>query len=34
MSLPMHPWLSEADQDRVVEGLVSTLQQSMISAAA
>ena len=34
MSLPMHPWLSEADQDRVVDGLVSTLQQSMISAAA
>ena len=33
MSLPMHPWLSEADQDRVVDGLVSTLQQSMITAA-
>ena len=27
MSLPMHPWLSEADQDRVVDGLVSAIQQ-------
>ena len=34
MSLPMHPWLSEADQDRVVDGLVCALQQTMISAAA
>lgn len=34
MSLPMHPWLSEADQDRVVDGLVSALQQTMISSAA
>ena len=34
MSLPMHPWLSEADQDRVVDGLVRALQQTMISAAA
>ena len=33
MSLPMHPWLSEADQDRV-DGLVRALQQTMISAAA
>ena len=30
MSMPL---AGEADQDRVVEGLVSTLQQSMISAA-
>lgn len=34
MSLPMHPWLSEADQDRVVDGMVQALEQTMISAAA
>ena len=34
LSLPMHPWLSEDDQDRVVDGLVSALQQSSTSAAA
>ena len=33
ISLPMHPWLSEADQNRVVDGLVSVLQKTMISAA-
>lgn len=33
MSLPMHPWLSEADQDRVVDGLVRALEQTIISAA-
>jgi UDP-2-acetamido-2-deoxy-ribo-hexuluronate aminotransferase len=27
MSLPMHPWLSDDDQDRVVAALVSVLQQ-------
>ena len=27
MSLPMHPWLSDDDQDRVVDALVSALQQ-------
>ena len=26
ISLPMHPWLSEADQDRVVDALVTALQ--------
>ena len=34
MSLPMHPWLSESDQDRVVDGLVCALQQTIISSAA
>ena len=34
MSLPMHPWLSEADQDRVVDGLVRALEQTTISSAA
>ena len=34
MSLPMHPWLSDEDQDRVVDGVVSALQQTMISSAA
>lgn len=32
ISLPMHPWLSESDQDRVVDGLVSALHQTTISA--
>lgn len=34
MSLPMHPWLSYDDQDRVVDALVSALQRISISAAA
>ena len=34
MSLPMHPWLTEADQDRVVDVLVSAIQQTTTSAAA
>ena len=34
LSLPMHPWLSDADQDRVVDGLVSALQHTTIPAAA
>ena len=34
MSLPMHPWLSESDQDRVVDGLVQALEQTMIYSAA
>ena len=34
MSLPMHPWLSDEDQDRVVEALVSAVQHSTITAAA
>ena len=33
LSLPMHPWLSETDQDNVVDGLVRALQQTTISAA-
>ena len=33
MSLPMHPWLSEADKDSVVDGLVRALEQTMNSAA-
>ena len=33
MSLPMHPWLSEADQDRVVDALVTAVQQTSISSA-
>ena len=35
MSLPIHPWLTDEDQDRVVDALVSALQQhTSISAAA
>ena len=34
MSLPMHPWLSEADQDRVVNALVTAIPQSSVSSAA
>lgn len=33
MSLPMHPWLSETDQDRVVDGLVRALKRTSISVA-
>ena len=34
MSLPMHPWLSDDDQDRVVDVLVSALRSTSISPAA
>ena len=34
MSLPMHPWLSDSDQDRVVDGLVAAVQQTTITSAA
>ncbi|WP_250395947.1 DegT/DnrJ/EryC1/StrS family aminotransferase [Synechococcus sp. MU1655] len=34
MSLPMHPWLSDDDQDRVVDSLSSALQNISTSAAA
>lgn len=34
MSLPMHPWLSDDDQTRIVDGLVSALQHKTASAAA
>jgi UDP-2-acetamido-2-deoxy-ribo-hexuluronate aminotransferase len=34
MSLPMHPWFSDEDQDRVVDSLVSAFQLNSISAAA
>jgi len=34
MSLPMHPWLSDEDQDRVVDALVSAVQQTSIPSAA
>ena len=34
MSLPMHPWLSDNDQDLVVDALVSAVQQTQIPAAA
>jgi UDP-2-acetamido-2-deoxy-ribo-hexuluronate aminotransferase len=34
MSLPMHPWLNDDDQDRVVDALVSALQHTSISAVA
>ena len=34
MSLPMHPWLSEADQDRVVNALVTAIHQTSVSSAA
>ena len=33
MSLPMHPWLSDSDQDRVVDALVTAVQQVSISSA-
>lgn len=33
MSLPIHPWLSESDQDHVVDGLVSAIKQTTFSAA-
>ncbi len=33
MSLPMHPWLSDADQDRVVSALASVLQLHSLSSA-
>jgi len=33
LSLPMHPWLSEADQDRVVSALASVLQRHSLSSA-
>ncbi|WP_392346881.1 DegT/DnrJ/EryC1/StrS family aminotransferase [Parasynechococcus sp.] len=32
LSLPMHPWLSDADQNRVVDELVNAMQQIKISA--
>jgi UDP-2-acetamido-2-deoxy-ribo-hexuluronate aminotransferase len=34
MSLPMHPWLSDEDQDRVVDSLANALQKISTSAAA
>ena len=34
MSLPMHPWLTVADQDRVVDALVRAVQQTSIPSAA
>lgn len=34
MSLPMHPWLSDADQDQVVEALVKAVQRTSIPSAA
>lgn len=34
MSLPMHPWLSDDDQDRVVDALANALHHTLISAAA
>lgn len=34
MSLPMHPWLSVADQDRLVDALVTAVQQTSIASAA
>ncbi|KZR93755.1 UDP-2-acetamido-2-deoxy-3-oxo-D-glucuronate aminotransferase [Synechococcus sp. MIT S9509] len=34
MSLPMHPWLSDDDQDRVVDALANALHSTLISAAA
>ena len=34
MSLPMHPWLSDDDQTRVVDGLMSALQYTKTSVAA
>jgi UDP-2-acetamido-2-deoxy-ribo-hexuluronate aminotransferase len=33
MSLPMHPWLSDDDQDRVVDALVSAVQRTTSSGA-
>jgi UDP-2-acetamido-2-deoxy-ribo-hexuluronate aminotransferase len=34
MSLPMHPWLSDDDQDRVVDALVRALQHTTMTTAA
>ena len=34
LSLPMHPWLSDDDQDRVVDALVTAVQQTSIPSAA
>jgi UDP-2-acetamido-2-deoxy-ribo-hexuluronate aminotransferase len=34
LSLPMHPWLSDTDQDRVVDALVSAVKNTSISAIA
>ena len=34
LSLPMHPWLSDDDQDRVVDALVSALQHTTMTTAA
>ena len=34
ISLPMHPWLSDEDQDLVVNSLVSAIQNTSISVAA
>ncbi len=34
MSLPMHPWLSDDDLDRVVDALVTAVQQTSIPSAA
>lgn len=34
MSLPMHPWLSDADQDQVVDALVTAVRQTSIPSAA
>ena len=34
MSLPMHPWLSDDDQDRVVDALATAFHHTSISAAA
>ena len=34
LSLPMHPWLSDDDQDRVVHALVTAVQQTSIPSAA
>ena len=34
MSLPMHPWLSDDDQDRVVDALVNAVQHKSIPSAA
>ena len=34
MSLPMHPWLSDVDQDRVVDALVKAVKRTSIPSAA
>ena len=34
MSLPMHPWLSDEDQDLVVNALVTAIHQTSVSSAA